>query len=120
MPEPNQEAQKLAAEQAAIDAQKAELAKQQADFAEQQSKLQAEQAELAKQKHETAKAEIASFAETLIKEGRVLPKDKLALVEFMSSLKSDEVLEFGEGDAKTKTAVLPWFKSFMTGLPKQT
>lgn len=114
----DEEQARLAADKAALEAQAAKLAKQEADFAEKEGKLNAEILALASEKATAQRADNLAFAEQLVKDGRLLPKDKPGLVEFMGSLKPEVVLEFGEGEAKTKTALLSWFKSFMTALPK--
>jgi hypothetical protein len=110
-------------EQIAADAEK--LVKQQADFAEQQTAFQAQQAaiaareaELAKKEQEARKRELSEFAETQIKAGKLLPKDKLGCIEFMSQLDDTSIVEFSEGDATKKVGSLTWFQGFLAGLPK--
>lgn len=76
---------------AALEAENAALKQQQADFAE------------AEKRRKTAAdhATNLAFAEGLVKEGRLLPAQKalaLQLLDFMAG--QEEVIEFGEGDAK--------------------
>lgn len=112
-------------EKAKIAAEQEKLAKQQADFAEQQTAFQTQQAaialreaELAKKEQAAKKLELVNFAETQIKAGKLLPKDKAGLVEFMAQLDNTSVVEFSEGDAVKKVPSLDWLKGFITGLPK--
>jgi hypothetical protein len=113
-----EEEKRLAAEKAEIERQKKEFADQQATFSEQQAELRKQQAELDAQKMLAKKREHNEFAESMIKSGKLLPKDKLGAVEFMQSL-DESVLEFGEGDTVTKTKPLDWFKGFIKSLPAQ-
>lgn len=103
----------------ALQANADALKQKEAEFAEKEQRLNTDILALAAEKQSAHKHEMLAFAEELVKAGRVLPKDKAALVEFMASLKPDTVLEFGEGETKIKTALLTWFKSFMSGLSKQ-
>jgi hypothetical protein len=110
-----------------IAAKQAELNKQQQELVAQQEQLKAKEAEFGERETKLAQIEFATklsatsaFVETLIAEGRVLPRDKDGLVAFMSAEKPADVIEFGEGDAKTKVAGLDWFqKEFLAKLPKQ-
>lgn len=60
----------------------------------------------------------ASFAETLVQAGKLLPAHKgvtVATLDFMAG--QDATVEFGEGDAKKP--LVEAFKEFLTALPKQ-
>ena len=110
--------QQLADDKAALEKQRKEFAEQQANFSEQQKNLQTQTVAIEAEKLVSRKRGLSEFAESMIKEGRLLPKDKLGAVEFMSALSSETALEFGEGDTVTKTKSLDWFQGFMKGLPK--
>lgn len=113
-----QEHQQVTPEQLA--AQAAEL-KQRADALTAQEAEFAERDEALKAQERAARTKvIADFCEGLIKEGRVLPKDKAELVAFMEALPGAEtVIEFGEGAAKTSTPALKLFQDFLARMPKQ-
>ena len=111
-------AEELAAEKAKLDKERADFAEQHKAFKAQQDALAAQAVTLAAEKMVAVKRGFTEFAEGLIKEGRLLPKDKLGAVEFMSALSADTVIEFGEGAAVTKTPALDWFKGFLKGMPK--
>jgi hypothetical protein len=97
----------------------AELAERQAELDRQQQDLQTRQDEISAREAELAKREHADFAESLIRQGKLLPRDKDGLVEFMAALPKDATLEFGEGEARQKTTNADWFHRFLQGLPKQ-
>ena len=76
------------------------------EFAEKQRQIEIQQAELAKQagllakrQAELDRKEDLDFCEGLIKEGKVLPKERTNLMAIFSSLrKSDSTVNFGEGE----------------------
>ncbi|WKE65066.1 peptidase [Gallaecimonas kandeliae] len=97
-----------------------------ADFAARESALQSREAELAQREQqyqakeaEARKAGIASFADGLVKEGKVLPRDREGLVAFMAHLDEASVVEFADGDQSVKKAGVEWFKGFLGSLPQQ-
>ena len=88
------------------------------EFAEKQRQLEIQQAELAKQagllakrQAELDRKEDLDFCEGLIKEGKVLPKERTNLMAIFSSLrKSDSTVNFGEGDLSAVEAVKNFVK----------
>lgn len=94
--------------QAELDKQKQKLEQEQASFAEQQSEQQKQAAALAAREKalaaKEAKAredEINSFAEGLIKSGKLLPVEKTGIVAVLASLPADQEVSFADGDGKT-------------------
>lgn len=80
--------------------------------------LQKENAELKKAQAEAGRAAIVKFAEEQVAAGKVLPKDKSALVETLVSLKGREdggVVSLSEGADKTDLA--DWLKTQIAGQP---
>jgi len=110
---------RLADEKSELARQKDALKQQQAEFAERESALQLEKDALTEQRLAAHKRELTEFTEGLIKQGRLLPKDKSGAIEFMATLSDSVTIEFGEGDSQTKTAALAWFKGFLAAMPKQ-
>lgn len=117
---PNQEIPMLTAEQikvlqdensalksAAID--NATLA---TEFAAREGKIKAQEA-LAKRTGLTA------FADSLVKAGKLLPRDQAPLVEFMAALDTTTVIEFADGAARHKKPGADWLQEFLGRLPKQ-
>lgn len=111
-PNPQPKGDEMSAEEkarlAALEAENAKLKQDAANFAE----AQATSARAARH------ADHLAFAEGLVKEGKLLPAQKdvaAATLDFMAD--QDQVVEFGEGDAKKP--LLQAFKEFMQALPKQ-
>lgn len=97
-----------------------------AEFAERESSLAAREAEIAAREQKIQQAEasakrqnLAEFAESMIQQGKVLPRDKEGLVEFMAALDGEQVIEFGEGDSHVKATPGLWFMDFVKRLPTQ-
>lgn len=101
------------------EAAQADLKKQQDDLAKQKADLDARDAALKAKELGAAKAAHVSFAKGLVKEGKLLPRDKAAAVELLTSLEQGGVIEFAEGDAMVKKPAAEWFKTFLEALPKQ-
>jgi hypothetical protein len=90
-----------------------------AEFAEREAALAVREAALRQQEQAAEQRRCLDFAEQLVKEGRLLPRDKLGLAEFLAALPADSTLEFGEGDAATQTNPRAWFEGFAKTLPRQ-
>ncbi|MDZ7870775.1 MAG: hypothetical protein U5L02_16515 [Rheinheimera sp.] len=100
-----------------------------ADFAARENDLAAREAALLAREQQTAvleqqtqaasrTAEFASFAEQLITTGKLLPREKDALVAFMAHIPADSVVSFAAEDGETTTPnSKAWFQSFMQSLP---
>ncbi|BEH14263.1 prolipoprotein diacylglyceryl transferase [Marinobacter shengliensis] len=90
-----------------------------ADFAARESALEAREQALAKKEAQARKDDIASFAEQLVKEGKVLPAEKEALVAFMAAQDEDVEVCFASNDGEVKKPANTWFRDFLTGLPQR-
>jgi hypothetical protein len=88
------------------------------DLERRQAELAREKADLAEEKRKIRHGKIADFAEGLVKEGRILPKHQNLIVNFMSALPEEGVLEFEEAGVKTQQPLESAFKSFLKELPK--
>lgn len=71
--------------------------------------------ELDEERAKQRKAEFDAFCEGLIREGRLTPAMKPAIMDFMEILHGIGEYEFSEGKAQP----IEKFKAFLTGLPKQ-
>lgn len=101
-----------------------QLATQAAELQTQRQALDARDAELRRRETETQRAAqrtaVASFAEGLVRSGKLLPAHRPAVVELMASLPADAAaLEFNEGDQAVKKAPLQVLQDFLTALPVQ-
>jgi hypothetical protein len=104
--------EEIAAKQAEIDSREAALAQREAELATKNAAFAEQQAKAKAQELDTVVAD-------LIKEGRVLPKDKNGLLAFMSADKSDDVIEFADGGTVAKQAPHEWLIGFLKALPPQ-
>jgi hypothetical protein len=102
----------FAEREAAIQAKEAE-------FAEREAAIQAKEAEIAAAAARKRRAGIVEFAEKLAAEGRVLPRQKAGLVEFMAGLSDTVEIEFAEGDGAVKKPSVDWLRGFLAELPRQ-
>ncbi len=103
----------LAAERAKLAEDRAKLEKDKADFAEREAKLKETEAA-------RVHAEHVAFAEELVKEGRLLPANKLSTVALLDELAAGgRSLDFTEdGGSKKSVASAEAFKAMLKGQPK--
>ena len=90
-----------------------------AAFAERERNLSAREQKIADQEKAARRKETADFVESLVKDGKVLPRDQAGLVAFMAGPNETGVIEFGEGADKQSVAADAWLRQFLNGLPKQ-
>jgi hypothetical protein len=96
----------------------AEIAAKEAELKQREQTLAASETALASKAAEAHKAGLTAFAEALVKKGKLLPKDKAAVVSFMELLPQDaQVVEFAEGGAEKKTPALQLFQNFLGNSP---
>lgn len=111
-PENNMLTAEQIAAQEKLNKDRKELERQTAEFAERESKVKAAE-------EKTRRDGIASFVTSLVKAGKILPRDEAGLVAYMAGPNEAGTIEFGEGEAKKTTVPDAWLKSFLEGLPKQ-
>lgn len=99
----------LEAQAAALAAENATLKTQTAEFADREAALAAREAE-------ARNAEVAEFADGLVKAGKVLPRDKAGLIAYLSGA---DTIEFAEADATVQKPAADWLRGFLVGLPVQ-
>ena len=76
---------------------------------------------LKSQEHSKKHTDNLSFAEGLVKEGKLLPANKAAVVavlDFCSGIATGDTIEFGEGDAKKVQAPVEIMKTVLGSYPK--
>jgi len=107
------EKEALAAERAKLAEERAALDKEKADFAELEANLKETEAGRIHEGH-------VAFAESLVKEGKLLPANKEATVGLLDSLAvADAVVEFAEeSGTKTSKSALQTVKDMLTASPK--
>jgi len=102
-----------------------ELKQREAEIAERERKQKEKDAEFAEreqriqeQERKAQRADVTEFVEGLVTSGRVLPRDRDGLIEFMAGIDREAVVEFGEGDDKTSKPAASWLRGFLEHLPK--
>lgn len=96
-----------------------DLAARATALAAQQADLDAREAKLREAEAETRRRAHADFAERLVSQGRLLPRERDGLVAFMEAQAADQTLVFGEGDGAFSGQSLDWFKQFLARQPVQ-
>lgn len=103
------------------DMDAAALAAQKAELDQREDKLKQGEATLAGETAKRKRAEIASFVEQQVKEGRVLPAAKaqeIATISFLEGVAESDVIEFGEGDAKKSISLGEAYRQSMAQRPQ--
>ncbi|AFL76229.1 hypothetical protein [Thiocystis violascens] len=96
-----------------------EIAAREAALAARQTDLDAREAALAAQETAARVKADTDFAEGLIAQGRLLPKDRAGLVAFLATVPAEAALAFGEGQDAFQGASAAWLKTFLASLPVQ-
>lgn len=121
----SQEPVMTAEEKAALLKQQQKLQDDQASFADQQAAakkrdedIAAREKALAAKEAKAREDEINSFAETLIKSGKLLPVEKTGMVAVLASLPADQEVSFADGDGKTVSQpTADVLRDFLSKLP---
>ncbi len=97
-----------------------------ANFAEQQQKIEQATAELAKREQalqareaQARRDDAVSFAEALVQEGKLLPRQQAPVVELLLTMPSGTVLNFAEGDAAVAKPAADVLRELLASLPRQ-
>lgn len=94
-----------------IEARRAELERR-------EQELQAREAQFAEQAAAQRREQYAARIDELVEQGRVLPRDREALVALFAELADDE-LAFSEAGKEQKAAAADWLADFLGRLPVQ-
>ena len=99
----------------------AQLAQREAKLNARESQISARQTELDTRQAEQSRQETMAFCEELVTEGRLLPRDREAMAQFMESLPTEATVTFAEGDAQVARPGQPaaFLKQFLSRLPVQ-
>lgn len=103
--------------QEVTEVDKQELERQQQELKQREDAIKDQEAAFAERQQKLRNDESVRLVDALVAEGKVLPKHRDGLVAFMSSPEVEQELEFGEGDAKTKTTGRKFVESFLKELP---
>ena len=78
----------------------AQLAQREADLNARQSQLDSRETALDTRQAQQSRQESVAFCEQLVTEGKLLPRDQDAMVEFMETLPTEATVTFAEGDSQ--------------------
>lgn len=88
-----------------------------ADFAAREAKLAERELAIKNAEAKARRDELASFCESQVVAGKLLPAEKDAMVSFMASVNDNETVSFAAADGDVKTTASEWFKGFLQALP---
>lgn len=98
----------------------ADFAERERQVTEQATQLAAREKVLADRETAARRQDAASFAERLVVDGKLLPREKPAVVEVLLAMQaSTEPLSFAEGEATVTKPGGDVLRAFLTGLPKR-
>lgn len=101
-----------------LEADQASFADQQAAAKKREDELAAREKALAAKEAKAREDEINSFAEGLIKSGKLLPVEKTGIVAVLGALPADQAVSFADGDGKTVSQpTADVLRDFLSKLP---
>ena len=111
--------------QTELEKHQQKLKDEQASFADQQAAAQkraddlaAREKALAAKEQKAREDEINSFAEGLVKSGKLLPREQTGMVAVLAALPTDQEVSFADGDGKTVTQpTADVLRDFLSKLP---
>lgn len=90
-----------------------------AQIAAKQTELEQRERALADREAKARRDEGVEFAEQLVKDGKILPRQKAAIVELLLALPAGTTIEFAEGDDQVTKPALDTLRAFLEELPKR-
>ena len=96
-----------------------DFAEREAALVKREAILKTEEEALTKKRLDASKQEAMDFAEQLVTEGRLLPKDKAPIAELIGQLPANATVSFAEGnDAPTPNNASAYLRGFLSALPQ--
>lgn len=99
--------------------QTAEFAAQQAELTRKSADIAAREKALQEKESKARTDEIASFAEQLVNDGKVLPREQAGLVAFMAHLDDTDTVSFAADSGEVKKPSGEWLREFLKDLPQR-
>ena len=96
-----------------------DMARREAELAAREAALAEREKQVAAQEAAQKRAEAMSFAERLATEGRILPRDRVEIVEVLVALGEVPAVEFAEGESTRQVRPDEWLRAFLGRVPKQ-
>lgn len=93
----------------------AALAEREAALSEREAALAAREASIAEAEAARQRAEVAEFAEQLVQQGRVLPRQRDGLVGVLAGLDAEATVYLADGDQEVPAGT--WLRQFLAELP---
>jgi len=93
------------------------LAAQTQALAAQKAELDAREAKLAAEAAERQRSECAAFAEGLVREGRLLPRDQAGVVALLACLPGEPSADFAEGEAEPPRSPSAYLRDLLSRAP---
>ena len=88
-------------------------------LAERERKVAEHEARIAEDQAKEQRREVTEFAEGLVKQGKLLPRQKAGVVELMLTLPVEAPLEFAEGEQTISKPASEVLRGLLSDLPKQ-
>ncbi len=95
------------------------LAAEKAALAQREAAIQERENAVIAQLNAAKQAADAAFAEALIKEGRLLPRDKTGVVQMLGALTETAPISFAEGGEVVQKTPRKWLEGFLKAMPVQ-
>ncbi len=111
-PPPMSETAEFAQREAALAAEKLALTQREAAITQ-------KEAEIAAATLRQRRASDAAFADALVQQGRLLPRDQPGIVELLSAVVDHSAVEFAEDGQVVQQTPRQWFEAFLKRLPVQ-
>lgn len=100
--------------------QAADFAEREKQLKDQTAALEAREKAIADNEKKIRREAAASFAEQLVKDGKILPREKAPVVELLMVLPADSApLSFAEGDTTVSKPAAQALRELLTDLPKR-
>ena len=98
-----------------------DAAARQAELETRETKLKEREQALAQNETTRAQKDAQNFAEQLVSQGRVLPRDEAPLAALLTTLPEDATVNFAEGDSEVVKPgpAATFFRQFLSSLPVQ-
>lgn len=97
----------------------AEFAQREAALAQREAAIAQREAELAAERQAQRRALDVAFADALVQQGRLLPRDQPGLVEVLSALHEAAPVQFAEAGHVVQKTPRQWLDAFLAHLPVQ-
>lgn len=96
-----------------------EMEKNDAEIAAKKAELELRERALLEREAKARRDDAMEFAEQLVKDGKLLPRQKAAVVELLLALPAGTTIEFAEGEQQVKAPAIDTLRALLNDLPKR-